>query len=275
LGYIYSVSFEVITVIHFHADHPPLKSAESMCRRLITLLIVGSTLPIAYAAVNGCQTAPRQVGLFGAMDQPKTPVELSKELRAQLPTASLVREVKKTSLTSTGEQVILYDTDDGTKPNPQIAIVTKGVLNQTFELAHFVQYGEFAVYATSCEFQMSADQRALAIAYTNSGDGTSSIFLIVTWSSAAKYDVVFHRHVGQGRIVLESGRLELWERTMGKYASLPDSPKFECEWCEHQYLITQFTWLNSKYSKTQSRRTSEFYNPAEISSTPIQILANR
>jgi hypothetical protein len=247
-----------------------------MCRRLITLfLIVGSTLPITYAAVNGCQTAPRQVGLFGAMDRPKTPVEISKELRAQLPTASLIREVKQTALTSTGEQVIFYDTDDGTKPNPQIAIITKGVLNQTFELAHFVKYGEFAVYTTSCEFQVSPDQMALAIAYTNSGDGTSSIFLIVTWSSAAKYEVVFHRHVGQGRIVLEPGRLELWERTMGKYASLPDSPQFECEWCEHQYLITQFMWRDGKYRKTRSRRTSKFYNPAEISSTPIQILAKR
>jgi hypothetical protein len=236
--------------------------------RLVALLIIGSTIAAAHAAAaNGCQDFPRNVGLFGAMDRQKESIEISRELQAQLPKARAIREAKQTDLTAMGEQVIMYDTDE----SPHIAIVVQGVLSQTYDLSKIVEKGLGGIYATSCEFQLSPTQKALAIAYTLSGDGTGSVFLILTWAPETKYEVVFHETVGQGRIMIGSGKLDLWESTRGKYASRPESPEFECEWCKHKYLISEFRWRDGKYNKTRSRLTSKSYDPAEISGKPIQI----
>ncbi len=233
---------------------------------VITLLTTKSN-----AAVGVCEGSPRIVGAFGAMDRPKPPVPVTAEIRSQLPEGRVVRRLQETKLSPSGEQIVMYDTKDDSEPNPKVAIVVHGILAETYEVSKLVEYGQGALYATSCEFEIEPAQRALAIAYTLSGDGTGSAFLVLTWSSAGHYELVFHRTVGQGRIVLGSRTLELWERTFGKNASRPDSSNFECEWCQHRYLITEFEWRNGQYVKTRSKRTPKAYDPAEISGTPLQI----
>jgi hypothetical protein len=177
------------------------------------------------AAVNTCQDSPRNVGLFSAMDRTKGTIEISRELQDQLPKAHMIREAKQTNLTASGEQVIIYDTDDGL----QVAIIAQGVVIQTYDLSKLVKNGQGGIYATSCEFQLSPTQKAFAVAYTLSEDGTGSAFMIMTWVPETKYELVYHQAVGQGRIVLGSGKMDLWESTRGKNASRPESPKFECE----------------------------------------------
>ncbi len=218
-----------------------------------------------------CEDSPRLVGPFGAMDKPRNPIPLAGDIRSQLSQVEAIRALKQTRLDPLGEQVIMYDTKEGLAPEPRVAVVVSGSLKEAFDVAKLDEYGDGAVYATSCEFDLSPTRRALAIVYTFSGDGTGSLFLILSWSGAGKYSIIFHRSVMQGRIVLGSRALELWEPKFGKYSRRPDSDKFECIWCPHRYLITEFEWQNGEYMKKNSKRTREAYNPAEITGTPIQI----
>jgi len=137
-------------------------------------------------------------------------------------------------------------------------------------LSTLVDYGEGGIYATSCEFELAPNEDGLAIAYVLNGDGTGSAFLILTWFGG-DYQAAFHRTVGQGKMVFKSGKMELWERTMGKYAARPDSMKFECEWCKHRYQISEFRWQNGNYTEIRSRRTVFAYDPALISGVPIVV----
>jgi hypothetical protein len=239
----------------------------------LKMIAIAFLVPIAKcrAATGVCEDSPRTVGLFGAMDRPKAPVPISAEISSKLPEVRSIRGVEQTRLGPSGEQIIMYDTNEDLEPDPRVAVVVSGILTEVYEVSKFVEYGKGALYATSCEFNLTPTQRALAIAYTLSGDGTESAFLILTWSAAGQYALVFHRTVGQGRLVFGSQTLELWESTRGKYASRPDSAKFECEWCQHRYLITEFEWRNGEYVERRSKRTRTAYDPAGISSTPLQI----
>jgi hypothetical protein len=226
----------------------------------------------ADAETNSCEDSPRFVGAFGAMDKPKPPVAIAIDIRSQLPEVGAVRRVHETKLSPSGEAIIMYDTKADAEPNPKVAVVVQGKVAKVFDLASLVEYGEGGVYASSCEFELAPSQKALAIAYTLSGDGTGSAFLVLTWFGG-NYQVIFHRTVGQGRMVLGSRTLELWERAIDKHAAGPESPNFECEWCQHRYLITEFEWRSGGYIKTRSKRTSRAYDPAEISGSPLLIRA--
>lgn len=240
----------------------------------LKMIVMVFLVPIAkcHGATGGCESSPRTIGPFGAMDRPTPPVLISTEISSQLPQVRSIRGLQQTRLGPSGEQIIMYDTSkEDTGPDPRVAIVVHGVLTEVYDVSKLVEYGDAAIYATSCEIDLSPTQRALAIAYTLAGDGTSSVFLILTWSAAGHYALVFHRTVGQGRIIFGSQTLELWESTRGKYYTRPESSKFECEWCDHQYLITEFEWRNGEYVKTRSKTTRTAYNPAEISGTPLQV----
>ncbi|HKN23043.1 MAG TPA: hypothetical protein VJX73_16575 [Terracidiphilus sp.] len=165
---------------------------------------------------------------------------------------------------------MIYDTRDGPEPNPEVAILVGGKLAKLFDLSTLVEYGQGGIYAASCEFELAASENGLAIAYVLNGDGTGSAFLVLTWNGG-DYQVIFHRTVGQGRMVFKSGLMELWERTMGKYVARPESAKFECEWCQHKYQITEFKWRDGKYIEVRSRRTAVAYDPAQISGIPLVI----
>jgi len=239
---------------------------------LWTVALVLTLGPFAAAAnsTRACDSSPRLIGAFGAMDVPKPPLATGPEITSQLPEGSLIRGEQVTEIAPSGERIIMYDAKDDSEPNPRIAIVVNAAIVKTYEISKLVEYGEGATYATSCEFEIAPGQRALAVAYTLSGDGTGSAFIVLTWWGG-EYRVAFHRTVGQGRLVLGSGTLRLWERTFGKYASRPDSDKFECEWCKHKYLITELAWQHGDYVKTRIKRTPTSYDPAEITGTPILI----
>ncbi len=240
----------------------------------LKMIVMVLLVPIAKCdpVTVGCEGSPRTIGPFGAMDRPTSPVLIPAEISSHLPQVRFIRGLQQTRLGPSGEQIIMYDIrEEDTDPDPRVAVVVHGVLTEVYDVSKLVEYGDAAIYATSCEINLSPTQRALAIAYTLVGDGTGSVFLILTWSAAGKYAMVFHRMVGQGRIIFGLQTLELWESTRGKYAARPESSKFECEWCDHRYLITEFEWRNGEYVKTRSTRTRAAYNPAEISGIPLQI----
>src|SRR4051812_2772600 len=241
----------------------------NMTRIVPAILAFCLVVPLALTQGSACKSSPRVVGAFGAMDLPVPPVTLSPEVLALLHNVQSVRRVEHTMLAPPGEQVMIYDSnDDELAPVPRVAIVADGIAAKIFDVSNFIEYGEQAIYSSSCEFEIAPAQNAIAITYTLSGDGTGSAFLMLTWT-AGKYQIIFHRMVGQGRMVLGFREVELWERSLGPNASRPESINFECEWCAHRYLVTKFVWRGGRFVKTVSRRTRKAYDPAEITGIPL------
>ena len=246
-------------------------------REIIRCCLVCALIAFAFSLVakaqavgRPCEEFPRTVGLFGAMDQPKPAATVADAIRSQLPGVATVRGMQETRLGPSGETVVMYDTQDSSEPIPKVAVLVGGKLAKLYDLSSLVEYGQGGIYAASCEFELMHGQNGLAIAYVLSGDGTGSAFLVLTWFEG-DYQLIFHRTVGQGRMVFGTGVMKLWDRAMGKYASRPDSPKFECEWCPHRYLITEFRWRGDEYLKVRSALTSRAYDPAQISGIPLLI----
>jgi hypothetical protein len=247
-----------------------MRSTVLYLRALYAFFIFGFLFLANGEAATRCDGSPRIIGAFGAMDEPKPSISVAPEIRALMPEAVAIRHIEQSRLSLSGEQIILYDASRTPEPNPKVAVIANGVIAKTYDLATLVEYGQGAIYATSCEFQFTPTQRGLAVAYTLSGDGTGSAFLVITWSASAGYQLLFHQTVGQGRIVLGRGKLELWERTFSKDRH-PEDSNFECEWCDHRYLITLFEWRNGTYVKVRAKRTPKTYDPAEVTGVPIEI----
>ena len=227
----------------------------------------------ATAVADNCNSSPRIVGVFGAMDKPVAAVAISDAVLNQLPDVKIVRDASHTTLSSSGEQVVMYDSAvDESVPNPKIAIVVNGVVATTFDVAKFVPHAEQAIYQTSCQLQLHADHSGFVVAYTLSGDGTGSAFVLL-FLVAGKYQVVFSGLFGQGRLVFQADTMKLWERTFDKSRLSADSPNFECEWCDHRYLVTTYRWRDDKYVKIASSRTKKTFDPAQITGTPVVINA--
>lgn len=234
------------------------------------VVLLTLVLPVTCSAID-CSSSPRVVGAFGAMDKPVAPVSVPAAIRNQISDVKIVRDLRHTTLAASGEQVVMYDsTIDEIAPNPKIAVVADGAVVATFDVAKLVPHAEQAVYRTSCEIQLDADQSGFVIAYTLSGDGTGSAFAVLA-HIAGKYRVVFSRLVGQGRLVFQIGTFELWERTFDKSRQDAGSENFECEWCDHRYLVTKYRWRDSKYVKISSSHTKITYDPARMTGTPIVI----
>lgn|GEM_PF-1556977 len=246
-----------------------------LMRRLWTalFLVCFSVLAICLASATGRCTppVPRTIGPFGAMDTPPEPVGVTDAIRKQLPGSTVVREVIQTHLAPSGEQVILFDSGDGgDESNPRVSVLSNNAVKATFEIGSLVEYGKYGVYITACEFDLSPTQKALAAAYITSGDGSGSAFVIFAWEDG-KYQAVFKRTVGQGRIVFGTSGMKIWEATFGKYASRPDSPKFECIWCRHRYKVTAYEWRDGEYVEGGSKLTTTMFDPGDISGTPFVI----
>jgi len=223
------------------------------------------------AIASDCGNSPRVVGLFGAMDEPVPAVPASDTFRTLFPDVKDVRAVQQTSLAVSGEQMAMYDTSaDAIAPEPRIAVIANNAVVATFDVSKLVPHGVQAIYRSSCQFQLHAGQRGFVIAYTLSGDGTGSAFVLLAHTSGA-YRAVFSRLVCQGRLVFKVGTFELWDCSRDRRPASAESEDFECEWCDHRYLITTYAWRKGGYLKTASRRTKTAYDPAEITGTPVVI----
>lgn len=220
---------------------------------------------------SDCGDSPRVVGLFGAMDRPVDAVPVSEAIRVRLSDVKVVRAVQHTSLADSGEQVLMYDTSaDELAPEPKIAIIADDAVILTFDVPKLVAHGQQAIYRTSCQVELRQGQNGFAVAYTLSGDGTGSAFVVLAYM-AGTYRVVFSRIVEQGQVLFDPGVLELWERSFDKHRANPESVNFECEWCAHRYLVTKYAWRNGEYVKTASMRTKATFDPAAITGTPINL----
>jgi hypothetical protein len=132
--------------------------------------------------------------------------------------------------------------------------------------------GGFERYLSSCEFDLTNDQRALALAVSTGYDGAASVFAVIACQSG-EYRILFSPLVGQGRMELGALKLELWSMIWGKVRDTKskDLGNYECVWCPHHYLVTEYLWRKGKYVKGASYRTKGTHDPTEISGNSLVI----
>src|ERR1035441_1624646 len=231
------------------------------------LLIVGLSVFLAFsemcsASMRSCDGSPRVIGAFGAENTPRAPVTVSAEVRAQLPGVTSVIEVLNTQLAPSGEQVIVYSTnEDESDPLPKVAFITGGKLAKIMDASEMApEGGGFWRFLSGCQFDVARNQKALALAFSTSFHGFGSAFAVIIWRSS-DYQVVFNPLITQGRMVLSSGKLALWD----------SDGTGECVWCRQHYLVRNYEWHNKTYVRTTVVKLKKAYDPATISGTPLVI----
>jgi hypothetical protein len=243
---------------------------------MVALLVASSSclLPGCNATESGCDSLPRIIGAFGAENNVGPPVSLAPDIRSQLPELREVRRVLTTNLAPSGEQIVIYDSNaDDSDPHPKVALLVGGRVVKLLNGSDFNSHtGGFERYLSSCEVNLTRNERALAISISSGFDGAASAFVIIKWQSG-EYRVVFNPMVGQGRMVFESPKLELWSSLWGRVRGLKSQQvgKYECVWCQHRYQVTEYLWRNGKFVKTGSYRTNTVHDPAEISGASLMV----
>ncbi len=231
--------------------------------RLSFLTIVCVTgVSACWAATTSCPNAPRVIGPFGAENTPRTAIAVDTEIRSQLSGLVSVTDVLETRLSPSGEQVVVYSTDeDESNPKPKLAFVVSGKVKQVLAAAEISsEGGAFWRYQSGCQYQVAKKLNGLALAFTTGFDGATSAFAVVIWK-ASGYSVVFNPLVSEGRMLLGSGRLAVWG----------SDGNGECVWCKQHYTITNYRWKGGSYVKTSSRTLPKMFDPAEVSGTPLII----
>jgi hypothetical protein len=245
-------------------------------RYIAAIILALFFLPAVHAFDSTCEARSRDIGPFGAMDRQSESAVLSKDVARLLPQLHAVRQVFNTNLSPSGEDVIVYDSSaEDFDPKPRVAILVNGRIAKLFDTEELDPSGAgFEKYLGGCLFALTRNQKALAIAVSSAGDGTGSEFTIITWHSGA-FRIEFKLSVAQGRLELSSQSLKVWDRVLGRNASRPESPHFECEWCPHRYVVTEYIWRNGRYAKAGSRRTKQMYDPADVSGPALVLMKER
>ncbi len=212
--------------------------------------------------VASCRGAPRIIGAFGAENNPAAPVSLAASIRSQLPDIVAVRQVLAARLSPSGEQVVVYDAaSDESEPHPKVAFVAEGKVVTVLDEAQLAtERGGFVRYLSGCQFDATAHQKALALAFSTAFDGSGSAFAIIMFESGG-YRVVFNPHGMQAQLVLRRDSLLLWT----------SDGTGECVWCAQSYEITQYAWRQGKYVRTSTKKATHTYDPALMSGTPLSL----
>jgi hypothetical protein len=226
------------------------------------------------ASESGCNESPRVINPFGAENSAGPSVSLAPDIRLKLPEFHEARRLLNTNLAPSGEQVVIYDSSaDESDPQPKVAILVGGRIAKLFDGGEINSHGGgFERYLSSCEFDIAPNERALAVAISAGYDGAGTVFAVIRWQSG-QYRVVFNPLVGQGRIEFGTLKLELWNMIWGKVKDRKSEEygNFECVWCPHRYLVTEYLWRDGKYVKAGSYRTRRAYNPSDISQTSLLV----
>jgi hypothetical protein len=168
--------------------------------------------------------------------------------------------VLNTQLSSSGEQVIIFDTTtDESDPHPQVAFVVGGIVVKVLDELVGGRGGPVR-YLAGCQFDAAKGRKAVALAFSTAFDGSGSSFDIIMWKSK-DYQIVFSPHGFQGRLVLGRDRVTLWTGyDMGA-----------CVWCAHHYEVIRYRWHNGLYVETGINKLNKTYEPSAISGMPLRI----
>ena len=210
---------------------------------------------------------PADHSSLGVLIAPSRTVSVSKELRAALPKNVAIRLVRKTMLSPNGEQVIIYEAGDEYIPHSHVAILKDGKRVADLNLKQIFKHGALGEMYTlfqAAEFHRGDERRAFVAAFRNVGDGSGTVFVVVT-ESAGHYKV-WKKATIQGPFKLpRSGEMEVWQAR--------DSPggEIDCVWCRHYYEVEFLKWVDGTLTRTRSIRTERPLDPNVIADKPIVI----
>jgi hypothetical protein len=229
-------------------------------RVVIASLLILPILQASAAAEQSCGRAPRIIGAFGAENSVQSPISISDDIRSQLRGLVAVRQVLKSQLSPSGEQIVIYDTaGDESDPHPEVAFVVNAKVQLILGDTQLNDRGGgFVRFLAACPFHLDPDRKAVALAFSRAFDGTGSVFLIVMWQSGT-FKIAFTAHGNQGQLVIGQDKLSLW-------TSNGDG---ECVWCGQHYTVTHFTWRNERFIKIATSKPKKSFDPSVISGQPL------
>ena len=106
---------------------------------------------------------------------------------------------------------------------------------------------------------MGADQKGLLAAFRNIGDGSATIFVIIT-EGEGKYSFAWSNWTSQAQFrILPKGRFQIWNSNDGD----------NCVWCTHHYEVTDYVWKNGTLAKLSHHTTKRALSPYQFSESPI------
>ena len=246
---------------------------------LAALLIASLTcLPQSCkASESACDNSPRMIGAFGAEDRPLSPVTVAAAIRSQLTDLHDLRRVLDTHLSPSGEQVVFYDSDpDESDPHPKVAIMVGGRVVKSFDAGQFKSpQRRLRTLSVELRIQPHKPPTSAGSLDVNSFRWRRHDFRQSSAGSRAATRWCSNPMVAQGRMEFGSLKLHLWRSVSGgtTHSRNSDSAPFECMWCPHHYVVTEYLWRNGRYVKAGSKRTSNAYDPSEITGTSLAFKA--
>jgi hypothetical protein len=198
---------------------------------------------------------------------PSAPVRVSKQLRAALPKNATVRLVSPTSLAASGEQVVVYERGSQYEPHSHVAVIKNNERVADYSLTQlFRRYGIVDTYELfqASEIRTSDDRGAFVTAFRNIGDGSGTLFVVLTERQGG-YEI-WKQATTQGRLrVLRNGEMELWSA-----GDVPDG-KIDCVWCSRYYKVESFQWKVGIPAKLRQFITKRTLDPNAVADKPIVI----
>lgn len=203
---------------------------------------------------------------MGVLITPPHSVQVSKELRAILPKYSAVRLVQSTSLSEGGEEIIIYERGNWYEPHSHLAVVKNDKLVIDFSLVKLFgsDIGETFVLFRAAEFGTPDNRKAFVAALRGFGDGSGTIFLVVTERNGGYQ--VWKRRTTEGLFkVLRTGDVEVWSGGTG-----PDGG-IDCVWCPRYYDVQNFKWVDGAPIKVGQFTTKHILSPYAVADQAILI----
>jgi hypothetical protein len=182
---------------------------------------------------------------------------LTDEVRRQLPNLNGTVHVLSTTLSSAGEQVILYNSSpDELEPQPRVAVADEGKVVTIFDAE---SNGGFTRLLAACELPLEDGRNAMVMAYRAGGDGSVTMFLFVGFNNG-KYIVLNTLHAPASRIVIDGqGRFSMW---WGQGSN-------KCVWCPQRYNITKYRFDGAHFVPLRTTKGKQLLQPGDIADTPL------
>lgn len=212
--------------------------------------------PVLFAQVN----APLQIGAFGGITKPLTPIAVPNELTSFVPNNSVLRAVLHTKIAEGGETVFLYDNGDEVGPYIHLYALRHG-------RAELLLEDGVSAVAGMQVFQNGSGGDLLAFAYHQGGDQADTTFIFFSFKNGSYRRLFKHTvSVGTLRILNESPlTLQSWS------AEWKLDPAESCVWCKHRYHVRTYVWRHQNFELTSERITKQFLQTSEIATVPFAI----
>jgi hypothetical protein len=232
-----------------------------MLRAIAFLLLAG--LSCACFAQNSTWSP------LGVLVHPAEEIKVPDEIHKVIPANVVVRWMQQTHLSSEGEISLIYDTGDEFEPKAHLAFMRNGILIGDFRLAAaFLNEGESLddfvdnnALSQAAEIPLQTGRRGLLAAFRNIGDGSATIFALIT-EKDGKYSFAWSDRTSQAQFRIgPKGVFQIWNSDDGDNSV----------WGAHHYEVTNYVWKNGTLAKLSHYTTKHTLSPYQFSENPIVV----